>query len=126
MIDAAKARLVPGSAGNLVAIAKPRGELANLLSVTYPKHRLVDMVLDDKALAQLQQVIKEQRQFSRIREHGLAPRRKLLLLKLLSSTISQTRWSCVSVNFSGSKCSGSMSRSTFCLSRAVAKLIIFR
>ncbi len=80
MIDAAKARLVPGSAGNLVAIAKPRGELANLLSVTYPKHRLVDMVLDDKALAQLQQVIKEQRQFSRIREHGLAPRRKLLLV----------------------------------------------
>ena len=80
MIDAAKARLIPGDSGKLVALAKPRGELANLLSVTYPKNRLVDMVLDDKALAQLQQVIKEQRQFARIREHGLAPRRKLLLV----------------------------------------------
>ena len=80
MIDAAKARLVSGVSGKPVPLAKPRGELANLLSVTYPKNRLVDMVLDDKALAQLQQVIKEQRLFARIREHGLAPRRKLLLV----------------------------------------------
>ncbi len=80
MIDAAKSRLVPGDSGKLVSLARPRGELANLLSVTYPKDRLVDMVLDEKALAQLQQVIKEQRLFARIREHGLAPRRKLLLV----------------------------------------------
>lgn len=80
MIDSAKARLVPGDSGKLVHFAKPRGDLANLLSVAYPKNRLSDMVLDRKALAQLQQVIKEQRQFARIREHGLAPRRKLLLV----------------------------------------------
>jgi len=80
MIDAAKARLVLGESGKLVPFAKPRGELANLLSVTYPTNRLPDMVLDDKGLAQLRQVIKEQRQFARIREHGLAPRRKLLLV----------------------------------------------
>lgn len=80
MIDAAKARHALGESGKLVPLARPRGELANLLSVTYPKNRLLDMVLDDKAMAQLQQVIKEQRQFARIREHGLAPRRKLLLV----------------------------------------------
>ncbi len=80
MIDAAKARLVPAEAGKLVPFVKPRGELANLLSVTYPKNRLVDMVLDRKALAQLHQVIKEQREFARIRQRGLAPRRKLLLV----------------------------------------------
>lgn len=80
MIDAAKVRLIPGESGKLVPLAKPRGELANLLSVTYPKSRLMDMVLDNKALTQLQQVIKEQRLFARIREHGLAPRRKLLLV----------------------------------------------
>lgn len=80
MIDAAKARLVPGESGKLIPLAKPRGELANLLSVTYPKSRILDMVLDDKALRQLQQVIKEQHLFARIREHGLAPRRKLLLV----------------------------------------------
>lgn len=80
MIDAAKARVVPGETGKLVSFAKPRGELANLLSVTYPQNRLADMVLADTALMQLQQVVKEQRLFARIREHGLAPRRKLLLV----------------------------------------------
>lgn len=80
MIDAAKTRFVSGESDKLVPLAKPRGELANLLSVTYPQNRLLDMVLDEKALAQLKQVIKEQRQFARIREHGLAPRRKLLLV----------------------------------------------
>ena len=80
MIDAAKARVVPGETGKLVSLAKPRGELANLLSVTYPQNRLADMVLADTALVQLQQVVKEQRLFARIREHGLAPRRKLLLV----------------------------------------------
>ena len=44
MIDAAKARLVPGESGKLIPLAKPRGELANLLSVTYPKIRILDMV----------------------------------------------------------------------------------
>jgi SpoVK/Ycf46/Vps4 family AAA+-type ATPase len=80
MIDAAKMRLASDRSGKPVPLAKPRGELANLLTVTYPKTRLVDMVLDEKASAQLQQVIKEQRLFARIREHGLAPRRKLLLV----------------------------------------------
>ena len=80
MIDAAKARVAPGESSKLVSLAKPRGELVGLLSVTHPSNRLSDIVLDDKALAQLQQVIKEQRLFARIREHGLAPRRKLLLV----------------------------------------------
>ena len=44
MIDAAKARLIPGELGKLVPLAKPRGELANLLGVAYPKSRLMDMV----------------------------------------------------------------------------------
>lgn len=77
LIDEAKRR---HGSGQPVQIGRPRGELANLLSVSYPKNRLMDMVLDDRALAQLQQVIKEQRLFARIREHGLAPRRKLLLV----------------------------------------------
>ncbi|HBP89951.1 MAG TPA: ATPase [Nitrospiraceae bacterium] len=80
MIDAAKTRLSSNESGKLIPLAKPRGELANLLRVTYPNFRLLDLVLDDRALSQLQQVIKEQRLFARIREHGLAPRRKLLLV----------------------------------------------
>lgn len=81
MIDAAKARALPGEqAGKLVPLARPRGELANLLTVIYPKYRLSDMVLDEQVAAQIDRILKEQRLYSRIREHGLSPRRKLLLV----------------------------------------------
>jgi SpoVK/Ycf46/Vps4 family AAA+-type ATPase len=87
MIDSGKSRLGQDASGKLVAISgalssasKPRGELASLLTVTYPSSRLVDMVLDDQAGQQLERIIKEQRQLARIKEHGLSPRRKLLLV----------------------------------------------
>lgn len=83
MIDAAKARVGQDASGKLVAIgsaAKPRGELAGLLTVVYPANRLTDMVLDAAASVQLQRIIKEQRLLARIKEHGLSPRRKLLLV----------------------------------------------
>lgn len=81
MIDAAKSRALDGEqAGKLVPIARPRGELANLLTATYPKDRLTDMVLDSQLAAQIDRILKEQRLHSRIREHGLSPRRKLLLV----------------------------------------------
>ena len=83
MIDTAKTRLEQDSTGKLVAIgsaAKPRGELTNLLNVTHPTNRLGDMVLEEQASSQLKRIIKEQRMLARIREHGLSPRRKLLLV----------------------------------------------
>jgi SpoVK/Ycf46/Vps4 family AAA+-type ATPase len=83
LIDAAKARVSQDPSGKLVAIgsaAKPKSELANLLTVSHPANRLGDMVLDDVASTQLHRVIKEQRQLARIKEHGLSPRRKLLLV----------------------------------------------
>ncbi len=80
MIDAAKAHVLQGEKGKLVQMARPRGELANLLLVSYPKNRIADMVLDDTIHQQLQRIMKEQQMFARIREHGLSPRRKLLLV----------------------------------------------
>ncbi|WP_333622185.1 ATP-binding protein [Stenotrophomonas indicatrix] len=81
MIDAAKARVSPeGSSGKLVPLARPRGELASLLTVSYPKNRLADMVLDAEMAEQLGRIMMEQKHHSRIREHGLSPRRKLLLV----------------------------------------------
>lgn len=79
MLDAAKVRR-PVADTKLVQLSKPRGELANLLSVAYPSTRLVDMVLDERTSKQLNRIVKEQRLFAKIREHGLAPRRKLLLI----------------------------------------------
>lgn len=80
MIDAAKSRGLSAESGKLVPLAKPRGELANLLHVSHPKSRLADMVLDAGVVEQIQRILKEQRLNTRIREHGLSPRRKLLLV----------------------------------------------
>lgn len=77
MVDAAKARR---PLGKLVQLSQPRGELASLLSVSYPATRVVDMVLDQGIENQLHRIINEQRMFAKIREHGLSPRRKLLLV----------------------------------------------
>ncbi len=82
LVDQAKARrgLPPKEAAKAVPIGRPRGELAGLLSVDYPKNRLGEMVLDESLAYQLKRVIREQRQASRILAHGLSPRRKLLLM----------------------------------------------
>lgn len=80
LIDAAKARRNAGSADSAIPIARPKGELASLLSVSYPSKRLSDMVLSEPVLAALQQVLKEQRHLAKLRSHGLHPRRKLLLV----------------------------------------------
>lgn len=77
LVDEAKQRRGPGQP---VPISRPRGELANLLAVSYPKVRLSEMILDDKLSQQIQRVILEQRHAARILEHGLSPRRKLLLV----------------------------------------------
>jgi SpoVK/Ycf46/Vps4 family AAA+-type ATPase len=77
LIDDAKHRQ---GTGQLTPISRPRGELANLLTVSYPKTRLGDMVLDDVLAQQIQRVIREQRYAERITGHGLSPRRKLLLV----------------------------------------------
>ena len=81
LIDESKARRISRDPDHApTPIGKPRGALAEMLSVTYPKARLASMVLNDTLAAQLQRIIKEQRHFALIREHGLMPRRKLLLV----------------------------------------------
>lgn len=81
LIDEAKvrrpaARRVPGP----VPLALPRGELAGLLSVTYPDVRLQEMVLATNVQRKLRRVLREQRQQSKLLSHGLPPRSKLLLV----------------------------------------------
>jgi len=82
LIDAAKARgqgdLPTG--GKPVPVVQPRGELAGLLSVAYPKTRLADMVLSESIQIQLERVVLEQRQQHRLHEHGFRPLQKLLLV----------------------------------------------
>ncbi len=77
LIDEAKRQRGPGQP---VPISRPRGEMADLLAVSYPKARLSDMVLNTELQQQIQRVIREQRHASRILQRGLSPRRKLLLM----------------------------------------------
>lgn len=80
LIDQAKERRITTQASNAVPISKPRGELANLLTVSYPKSRLADMVLHAELEQQLERIILEQRHAAEILSQGLQPRRKLLLV----------------------------------------------
>ncbi len=83
LVDQVKARaqaVEPARGPKPVPLAQPRGELAGLLTVGYPKTRLADMALTDVLRTRLERVLTEQRQRDRIREHGFAPMRKLLLV----------------------------------------------
>ncbi len=83
LVDAGKAGSdeVPSSPrSSLVPLVQPQGELAGLLTVGYPKTRLADMSLSEGLSAQLQRVVREQRQREKLRSHGFAPMRKLLLV----------------------------------------------
>ncbi|HKS54545.1 MAG TPA: ATP-binding protein [Steroidobacteraceae bacterium] len=79
LIDEAKSRRL-ASANQPIPISRPRGELASLLRVSYPKARLSDLVLTADVHASLQRIVKEQRHLTKLLEHGLAPRRKILLV----------------------------------------------
>ena len=81
LIDTAKTRGPPRRGERApVPVVQPRGELAGLLSVSYPKTRLSDMVLEPKLHARLKRILLEQRQREKLLLHGLAPRRKILLV----------------------------------------------
>ena len=80
LIDAAKRRSAHPSSNRTVPIARPAGELADLIQASYPKTRLADMVLAGSAVRSLERVLSEYRQREKLRAHGLSSRRKLLLV----------------------------------------------
>lgn len=80
LVDEIKGKQRSAKLGGSVPIARPTGELATLLSVTYPHTKLAEMVLAPEQKESLELVIREFRQQSKLREHGLTARRKLLLV----------------------------------------------
>lgn len=81
LVDKAKAErnVMPRPAG-AIPIARPAGELGDLLRVSYPETRLPDLVLDDRVRASLTRLLSEHRQEAKLVKHGLRPRRHLLLI----------------------------------------------
>ncbi|GAA3719775.1 ATP-binding protein [Sphingomonas cynarae] len=80
MVDDARARGKTKARARAVPLVQPRGELASLVAAKYVDTRLSSMVLPAELRDRLQRVILEQRQVNRLRQHGLQPRRKLLLI----------------------------------------------
>lgn len=83
LVDQVKARAKPTEPARgpkPVLLVQPRGELAGLLTVGYPKTRVADMALPEALRARLERVLTEQRERERLRQHGLSPLRKILLV----------------------------------------------
>lgn len=81
LVDAARAvPEVARSRATPAMVAQPRGELAGILAANYPRVRLDEMVVGDVARRQLERLLREQRQGERLRENGLRPRNRVLLV----------------------------------------------
>ncbi len=79
LIDKAKSRPTFDSKGP-IPLARPRGELADFLTASYPAIKLSDMVLGPTLEKRLVRVVREHKAVRNIRARGLSPRRKLLLV----------------------------------------------
>lgn len=80
LVDEIRGQQTKGRVRGVVALATPSGELANLLSASYPATKLSQMVLSEAQDGQLRTVVREFRQREKLREHNLFPHRKLLLV----------------------------------------------
>ncbi|GAA5437715.1 AAA family ATPase [Deinococcus aquaticus] len=58
----------------------PKGDLATLLSVSHPRQRLKDLVVEESADRRLARIVHEYAQQDQLRSHGLSPRRKILMI----------------------------------------------
>lgn len=82
VIDEAKAASQSGASHRIrpVPVVQPRGDLAGLLGVSYPSHRMSDLVVEPGVREAMERVLTERRQQDRLREHGFEPLHTLLLI----------------------------------------------
>ncbi|MFM5604501.1 AAA family ATPase [Aeromonas sanarellii] len=63
-----------------ISIAKGIQDSAGLLSVSNPKFKLVDLIASDEIKLKLERLVREQRFMTKLKNHGLSPRRRVLLI----------------------------------------------
>lgn len=81
MIDEAKSlSLLSKKKESPIPIIRPKGELSEILAVSYPKIRFTDMVLRKEISNRIDRILEEQRHYSKLQSHDLHPRRKILLV----------------------------------------------
>lgn len=79
LVEQAKAkRNTPRSTLSIHHVAQPQGEAAELLEEITSTSKVGDLVLSAPLQARVDRILDEQRNFSRLKEHGLRPRQKLL------------------------------------------------
>lgn len=76
LVEAGKAEKKPGA---VTAIAQPRGELADLVTASYPEASLTDLVAPPELTESLRHVIAEQRQRHALIDQGFDPIHRILL-----------------------------------------------
>ena len=79
-VDTVKARRGSAAVSRPIPLAQPRGDLGELVTASYPDLKLTDMVLSSTVAEPLGRVLRENRGQTKLREHGLNARRKLLLV----------------------------------------------
>ncbi len=80
LLDEARGRQKRPQRGKAVPLIQPKSDVASLVAAKYVDTRLSSLVLPDDLRERLQRVLVEQRQELKLRQHGLQPRRKLLLI----------------------------------------------
>lgn len=80
LVDEAQARRSSRASSNLMVMARPQGDLENLLEVVEPSVRLAQLVVPQALRQRLNRIVREQKNFNKLREHFLRPRQKILLL----------------------------------------------
>lgn len=66
--------------GGPIPVVRPKGELAGLVSASYPMARLGSLVLNGGTAAKLRRIVEEHRNRAKLAAHNLKPRRKFLLV----------------------------------------------
>lgn len=63
-----------------ISIAKGIHDTSGLLVASQPRYKLVDLIAKDNLKKRLERLIREQRFMTKLKTHGLSPRRKVLLV----------------------------------------------
>ena len=80
LVDEAQSRRSSRASSNFMVMARPQGDLENLLEVVEPSVRLAQLVVPQTLRQRLNRIVREQKNFNKLREHFLRPRQKILLL----------------------------------------------
>jgi SpoVK/Ycf46/Vps4 family AAA+-type ATPase len=78
-VDKARAKTSRG-ASVAIPFSSPRGSLEGLLELRQPRFNLKDVVLNERLIARINDVLRQQRKRDWLREHGKTPNRRLLFV----------------------------------------------